>query len=69
MREANRRGLDNAMKLLYQEPAFDRVRLFFVAEGGEDKPDFEGLTKAILDDIRNHLITHAKAVAAMKRGI
>lgn len=69
MREANKRGLDNTMKLLYQSPEFERVRLFYVAEAGEDKPDYEGLTKLVLDDIRNHLIVHAKGVAAVKRGI
>lgn len=69
MKDTSIRGLHNALSLLYSAPEFDRIRLFYVSEMAEPKPDPEALTKIILDEIRTHLVTHSTAVAAMKRGL
>ena len=69
MKPTTQRGLDNAIKLLLQSPEFDRIRLFLVADASRGSGEAEEIIKMIGDEIRAHLITHGKAVAAIKRGL
>jgi len=69
MKAVTERGLQNAIKLLIQSPEFDRIRLFLVADASQGSGEAEEIIKMIGDEIRAHLITHGKAVAAIKRGL
>lgn len=63
------RGLNNAISLLYSTGEFDTLRRFLLAEASADRPETEEIVKYICDEIRQHLVTHAAAVAATKRGL
>lgn len=72
MKDVTIRGLQNAIKLLLSAPEFDRLRLFLIADGANEKPESEEIIKMICDEIRAHLVEHARAArvaAAMRRGI
>ena len=65
MKEATQRGLDNSIKLMFESPEFDRIRLFFVAAVDDPTTSDEELVKYITDATRSHLVTHGKAVRAI----
>jgi hypothetical protein len=69
MKAVTQRGLENAIKLLIQSPEFDRIRLFLVADASQGSGEGEEIIKMIGDELRNHLISHQKAVAAIKKGL
>ena len=69
MKPTTIRGLDNAIKLLIQSPEFDRIRLFLVADGSSGSGESDEIVKMVGDEIRQHLIAHKNAVAAIKRGL
>lgn len=69
MKPVTARGLDNAIKMVIQSPEFDRLRLFLQADASQGDKEGEEIIKTIGDEIRNHLVTHQKAVAALKRGL
>ena len=63
------RGLENAVSLLFSAPEFDRVRLFLISDASSGKGESEEIIKYVCDEVRSHLVTHHKAVLAVKRGI
>lgn len=72
MKEATKRGLENATKLMFESPEFDRVRLFLVAEAGADKPESDEIILYVCNAVRDHLLQHNKAVrviAQSKRAV
>jgi hypothetical protein len=67
MKPNTQRGLDNAMSLLFSAAEFDTIRRFLLAEASAAKPETEEVIKYVCDEVRQHLITHAAAVASVKR--
>ena len=63
------RGLDNAISLLFSVPEFDRLRMFLISDNSSGRGESEEIIRHITDEIRGHLVTHQKAVAAAKRGL
>lgn len=69
MNEVTRRGLNNAILILFQSAEFDRLRQFLQADASGGGKEAEEIIKTIGDEVRTHLVTHGKALAAIKRGI
>jgi len=61
------RGLNNAISLLYSTGEFDTLRRFLLSENSSEKPETDEVIKHVCDEIRQHLVTHATAIAAIKR--
>lgn len=69
MNANTQRGLDNAISLLLSTGEFDRLRLFLISDNSTGRGESEEIIRHICDEIRAHLLTHQKAVAAAKRGL
>lgn len=69
MNDVTKRGLNNALLLLFQSAEFDRLRQFLQADASGGGKEAEEIIKVIGDQVRDHLVTHGKALAAIKRGI
>lgn len=69
MNANTQRGLTNAISLLLSTAEFDRLRLFLISDASSGRAESEEIIRHICDEIRGHLVTHQKAVAAAKRGL
>lgn len=67
MKPNTQRGIDNAISLLYSTGEFDTLRRFLLSEVSAEKPETDEIIRYVCDEIRQHLVTHATAIAAIKR--
>lgn len=69
MKATTQRGLTTAVKFLIDAPEFERIRAFLTADASAAEPEAPEIIKFVGDEIRNHLVTHSKAVQAVRRGL